>query len=110
MSEEMKNTMDKVEAIDVDFEEMDEMHPDYEEYEDGSFFKKLALLFGGSIIAGGITTLAVKKVKPIPKIKAWNEEREIRKLEKKGYTVIPNDVIEKTKIVSIDDQDDDSEE
>lgn len=107
MSEEMKNTMDKVEAIDVDFEEMDEMYPDYEEYEDESIFKKFAFGVGGSIVVGGVTALAVKNR---AKIKAWKEEREIRKLEKKGYTVIPNDVIEEPKIVSIDDQDDDSEE
>lgn len=106
MSEE-KKTMDKVEAIDVDFEEIDDMYPDYEEYEDESIFKKLAFGVGGSIVVGGVTALAVKNR---AKIKAWKEEREIRKLEKKGYTVIPNDVIEESKIVSVDDQDDDSEE
>lgn len=106
MSEE-KKTMDKVEAIDVDFEEMDDMYPDYEEYEDESIFKKFAFGVGGSIVVGGVTALAVKNR---AKIKAWKEERDIRKLEKKGYTVIPNDVIiEEPKIASIDDQDDDSE-
>ena len=84
MSEEKKNT--EVETIDVDVVDIDEIYPDYEEYEDESIFKNRA------------------------KIKAWKEEREIRKLEKKGYTVIPNDVIEESKIVSVDDQDDDSEE
>lgn len=102
MSEEMKNT--EVETVDVDVADIDEIYPDYE---DESIFKKFAFGVGGSIVVGGVTALAVKNR---AKIKAWKEEREIRKLEKKGYTVIPNDVIEESKIVSVDDQDDDSEE
>lgn len=105
MSEEMKNT--EVETIDVDVTDIDEIYPDYEEYEDESIFKKFAFGVGGSIVVGGVTALAVKNR---AKIKAWKEERDIRKLEKKGYTVIPNDVIEESKIVSVDDQDNDSEE
>lgn len=106
MSEEMKNAMEEVETVDV--KDIDELYPDYEEYEDDGFLKKLAVGFGSSVIVGGAATLAIKNR---AKIKAWKEERDIRKLEKKGYTIIPNEMVENAEVVSdCNDQDDDSEE
>lgn len=105
MSEEMKNTMEEIETVEV--KDIEELYPDYEEYEEDGFLKKLAVGVGGSIIVGGATALAVKNK---AKIKAWKEERDIRKLEKKGYTVIPNDMVEVAEdVYDYDDQEDYSE-
>ena len=63
---------------------------DFEEAEGGGLVKGL-IVAGGTAIVGGATALAIKNR---DRIAAWKLERDIRKLEKKGFTVIDPEILE----------------
>lgn len=79
MNEELKNN-NEMELVEV----TETYEPEVEEFEEsGGILKKVAVGVG-AVTVGALGTLAVKNR---DKLKAWKEERTIRKLEKKGYEV-----------------------
>ena len=78
MNEELKNN--EMELVEVE----ETYEPEAEEFEEsGGILKKVAVGVG-AVTVGALGTLAVKNR---DKLKAWKEERTIRKLEKKGYEI-----------------------
>lgn len=82
MSEEMKNVMDEIETVDVD-----NLYSGCADAGSGSC--KKFVIIGGSIVAAGLTGLAIKNWK---KIKEWRKEKSaeksIRNSEEDDHTVI----------------------
>lgn len=79
MNEELKNNNEMVELV----EEVDTYTPEEEFEESGGILKKVAVGVG-ALTVGALGTLAVKNR---DKLKAWKEERTVKKLEKKGYEI-----------------------
>lgn len=96
MSEEIRNNVE-VEAL-VPAEEYEYgYNEDFEEEEGGGLVKGL-IVAGGTVIVGGATALAVKNR---DRIAAWKLNRDIKKLEKKGFTVIDPEDLEEAEAVEV---------
>ena len=91
------------ENIDVTFEEIEETDVDFEQTETGNSGLAGKVLIGAIGTAAVVAAVAVVKGKD--KFKTWKEQRDIKKMQKKGYVVIKSDDVQEIVEVEADQED-----